>query len=101
MHSGMVSAWSTSWLESKSMDFGFQQAGDEVAGDPSLVTRHTSIARRPVRQSMLADAVLQPVAVHLQDAHEEIARVARVDDVLRLVEAGELPRRGVAVHLRD
>ena len=66
-----------------------------VTSSPDLV------ARRPVRQPVLSDAVLQALAMHLQHADEEVARVARIDDVLRLVEPREFPGCGVALDLGD
>src|SRR5262249_10113133 len=60
-----------------------------------------SIARRPVRQPVLPDPAAQPHSMHVQHALQPGARVARIEHVLRFVEARELPRRGVAVDLGD
>jgi len=59
------------------------------------------VARRPVRQPVFAHAILEPLAVHLQHADQEVARVAGIDDVLRLEQPRELPRRGIVLDFRD
>src|SRR5688572_6559378 len=102
MHSRMVSARSTSWLESSSMDSGLKECRDgsrtfhsPFTNHESRITNHALIARGPVRQPVIAHAVFQPLAMHLQHADEEFPRVARVDDVLGLVEPRQVPRGGV------
>jgi len=50
---------------------------------------------------MLADAVGQAQPMHFERALQLLARVARVDHVLRGVDGRHVVRRGTLVHLRD